>query len=110
MKLEDLLSGNNSKRDIKAVLSWWAIATAILVYTAYAVKGFFVAWDMPKSVENITIALIIGGILGAGSTLFNQKLGVQGYPQAYRPPTPQDCPRTPEQEEMEGPDSPEPLG
>jgi hypothetical protein len=99
VKLEQLLSGDNSKRDIKAVLSWWAMATAIIVYTAYAAKGLWIeGWPMPEGVQYISIALIVGGILGAGTTLFNQKLGVQ----VQSPPV-SEKPQPPPGESPEGP-------
>jgi uncharacterized membrane protein (UPF0182 family) len=74
---QKLISADNSEVDIKAVISALALFIAVVIYTAYAIKGLIVKWDMPSSIRDITAALIIGGVLGAGSTLFNQKLGVR---------------------------------
>jgi hypothetical protein len=75
-----LISADNSEVDIKAVISVLALFIAVVVYTAYAIKGLIVKWNMPSSIRDITAALIIGGVLGAGSTLFNQRLGVRPTP------------------------------
>jgi uncharacterized membrane protein (UPF0182 family) len=75
-----LISGDNSEVDIKAVISVLALFIAVVIYAAYAVKGLIVTWDMPASIRDITVALIIGGVLGAGSTLLNHRFGVQPTP------------------------------
>jgi hypothetical protein len=91
-----LFSGDNSKTDVKAVLSVLACFMALAIYLAYAVKGLLMAWDMPPSIRDITVALIVSGILGAGSTLLNQKLGVALPPdcEKHKPP-PGDSPAGP---------------
>ncbi|MDD2903468.1 MAG: hypothetical protein PHU44_13645 [Syntrophales bacterium] len=94
---QKLISADNSEVDIKAVISALALFIAVVIYTAYAIKGLIVKWDMPASIRDITAALIIGGVLGAGSTLFNQRLGV--------PPTPV-C----KEEETETPPAEGPVG
>ena len=77
---EELTSANNSRVDIKAVISALAFLIAVGVYLSFAVKGWFVDWDMPPAIRDITISLIAGGVLGAGSTLLNQRLGVSPAP------------------------------
>ena len=82
---QELISADNSKVDIKAALSALAFFIAVVVYVAYAAKGWFTDWDMPASIRDITAVLIGGGVLGAGSTLLNQRLGVQPVPIFKRP-------------------------
>lgn len=69
-------SADNSEIDVKAVLSAGAFIVAVAMFMAYGIKGLFVKWDMPKAIENLSAWLIGGGIVGAGTTLLNQKLGV----------------------------------
>lgn len=71
-----LFSASNEEADIKAVLSVAVFAIAVLMYLLYGLKGLWVKWDMPASIRDVTVALIIGGAATAGSTLLNQKLGV----------------------------------
>jgi hypothetical protein len=71
-----LFSGANDEMDVKAVLSVVAFAVAIVIYAAYAIKGLIVHWDMPAAIRDVTIGLILGGTVGAGATLLNQRLGV----------------------------------
>jgi hypothetical protein len=85
---QKLFSANNDEVDTKAVLSVVAFAIAIGMYLAYGIKGLLLQWDMPASIRDITVALIIGGAATAGSTLLNQKLGVGPCSSPSVPPTP----------------------
>lgn len=78
-------SADNSEVDVKAVLSAGAFVIAVAMFAAYGIKGLFVKWDMPKAIENLSAWLIGGGIVGAGTTLLNHKLGVRisGPPPIY---------------------------
>lgn len=71
-----MLSADNSETDVKAVVSILALLSALVIYLAYAIKGLFIVWDMPSGVRDITVSLVLGGTVGAGSTLFNARLGV----------------------------------
>lgn len=83
--LQKLFSADNSEWDFKAVLAGLAFVMALLMYAAYGIKGLIVQWDMPSSIRDITVALILGGGTGAAATLFNNKLGVAKPPE--QPPT-----------------------
>lgn len=76
MRLNKLFSADNSEVDIKAVLSAVVMFVAVGMYLAYGIKGLLVVWDMPASIRDITVTLILGGGTGAAATLLNNKLGV----------------------------------
>lgn len=74
--LSKLLSADNTEVDFKAVLAALAFVSALGMYIAYGVKGLLMIWDMPSSIRDITVALILGGGTGAAATLLNKKMGV----------------------------------
>lgn len=76
----NLFSSDNSKTDFKAVMSAVVLFVAVGMYLAYGIKGLFMAWDMPASIRDITVTLILGGGTGAAATLLNKKLGVDQPP------------------------------
>lgn len=78
--LQKLFSADNSEIDFKAVLAAIAFVIAIVMYAAYGIKGLFIQWDMPPSIRDISVALILGGGTGAAATLLNNKLGVTPTP------------------------------
>lgn len=79
--LKEFLSADNSKVDFKAVLATIAFLMALVMYVIYGIKGLFVQWDMPASIRDISVALILGGGTGAAATLLNNKLGVTKPPE-----------------------------
>lgn len=83
--LSKLFSADNSEIDFKAVLAAMAFLVALGMYLAYGIKGLLVQWDMPASIRDISVALIVGGGTGAAATLLNNKLGVAKPPE--QPPT-----------------------
>lgn len=85
--LRKFFSADNAEVDIKAVLSAGAFVVALGMYVAYGIKGLLVTWDMPPAIRDISAVLIGGGVLGAGSTLLNQRLGITGNHEPPQEPT-----------------------
>lgn len=83
--LNKLFSADNSEVDFKAILAALAFLVALGMYVAYGIKGLLMQWDMPPSIRDITVALILGGGTGAAATLLNNKLGITKSPE--QPPT-----------------------